>query len=115
MSSILNSRPNSVEFTVSGFKSELSLVLGDPTVVRPRYPLLGRLKVWYNWYGSVSFPTSAILPRSLIRLKISWLGSINWFRIKDKLAELYKYDLFSSLNVEDQSFLADTSKYKKLS
>ena len=31
------------------------------------------------------------------------------------LAELYKYDLLSSLKVEDQSFLAEISKYKKLS
>ena len=42
-------------------------------------------------------------------------GSINLFKTAAKLAELYRYDLFSELNVDDQSFLTDTSRYKKLS
>jgi hypothetical protein len=40
-----SSKPNSDEVTVSGFKPEFNLTVGDNKVVSPRYPCPGTLKV----------------------------------------------------------------------
>lgn len=46
LSSKLISNPDSIEVTVSGFNSGLSLTLGADNVVKPKNPFPGTLNVW---------------------------------------------------------------------